>query len=148
MFRWNFFSATRCRDSPPPQTIVFCNRSHPGGRFVGKRIWTRRAVFGDNMEMSLGIAEETIARRPPEAQAIIRLLPAKIAELESRIEELHRQGKGKTQQNSSLLPARNIPTPGRNRLNASRRRNAAGSPATISTSAPGFLRTNATTCNR
>jgi hypothetical protein len=40
--------------------------------------------------MSLGITEEIIARQPPEAQAIIRLLLAKIAELESRIERLER----------------------------------------------------------
>jgi transposase len=59
--------------------------------------------------MSLGITEETIARQPPEAQAIIRLLLAKIAELESRIEELQRQAKGKTPQNSSLPPSTQHP---------------------------------------
>jgi transposase len=59
--------------------------------------------------MSLGITEETIARQPPEAQAIIRLLLAKIAELEARIEELQRQGKGKTPQNSSLPPSTQHP---------------------------------------
>jgi hypothetical protein len=32
-------------------------------------IWTRRAVFGDNNGMSLGITEEIIARQSPEAQA-------------------------------------------------------------------------------
>ncbi len=31
-------------------------------------------VFGDNSGMSLGITEEIIARQPPEARAIIRLL--------------------------------------------------------------------------
>jgi transposase len=66
-------------------------------------------VFGDNSGMSLGITEETIARQPPEAQAIIRLLLAKIAELEARIEELQRQGKGKTPQNSSLPPSTQHP---------------------------------------
>src|SRR6266702_8761941 len=44
--------------------------------------------------MSLEITEELIARQPPEAQAIIRFLLAKIAELEARL--------GKTPQNSSL----------------------------------------------
>jgi hypothetical protein len=47
--------------------------------------------------------------QPPEAQAIIRLLLAKIAELESRIEQLKRQGKGKTPQNSSLPPSTQHP---------------------------------------
>jgi transposase len=59
--------------------------------------------------MSLGITEEIIARQPPEAQAIIRLLLAKIAELEARIEALERQGKGKTPQNSSLPPSTQHP---------------------------------------
>ena len=59
--------------------------------------------------MSLGITEEIIARQPPEAQAIIRLLLAKIAELEAQIEELQRQVKGKTPQNSSLPPSTQHP---------------------------------------
>ena len=57
--------------------------------------------------MSLGITEEIIARQPPEAQAIIRLLLAKIAELESRIERLERGQK--TPQNSSLPPSTQHP---------------------------------------
>ena len=44
-----------------------------------------------------------------EAQALIRLLLAKIAELEARIEALERQGKGKTPQNSSLPPSTQHP---------------------------------------
>jgi transposase len=66
--------------------------------------------------MSLGITEEIIARQPPEAQAIIRLLLARIAaleaqveELRARIEELERQGKGKTPQNSSVPPSTQHP---------------------------------------
>ncbi len=62
------------------------------------------------------ITEEVIARQPPEAQAIIRLLLARIAELEAenaelraRIEELERQAKGKTPQNSSLPPSTQHP---------------------------------------
>jgi len=59
--------------------------------------------------MSLGITEEIIARQPPEAQAIIRALLAEIAELKAEIEELQRQGKGKTPQNSSLPPSTQHP---------------------------------------
>jgi transposase len=53
--------------------------------------------------MPLGITEEIIARQPPEAQAIIRLLLAHIAKLEARIAEL--EGARKTPQNSSLPPS-------------------------------------------
>ena len=66
-------------------------------------------MFGDNSGMSPGITEEIIARQPPEAQAIIRLLLAKIAELKARIEALERQAKGKTPQNSSLPPSTQHP---------------------------------------
>ncbi len=66
-------------------------------------------MFGDNGGMSLEITEEIIARQPPEAQAIIRLLLAKIGELEARIEELERRMKGKTPQNSSLPPSTQHP---------------------------------------
>jgi transposase len=66
--------------------------------------------------MSLGITEEIIARQPPEAQAIIRLLLGRIAELEAevgelraRIEDLERRMKGKTPQNSSLPPSTQHP---------------------------------------
>ncbi len=66
-------------------------------------------MFGDNGGMSLGITEEIIGRQPPEAQAIIRLLLGKIAELEARIEDLERRTKGKTPQNSSLPPSTQHP---------------------------------------
>ena len=59
--------------------------------------------------MQAAVTEETIARQTPEAQAIIRLLLARIAELEARIAELERQGKGKTPQNSSLPPSTQHP---------------------------------------
>jgi transposase len=59
--------------------------------------------------MPLAITEEIIARQPPEAQAIIRALLAEVAELRARIEELERQGKGKTPQNSSLPPSTQHP---------------------------------------
>lgn len=51
------------------------------------------------------ITEELIARQTPEAQAIIRALLAEVAALKARIEELERQVKGKTPQNSSLPPS-------------------------------------------
>jgi transposase len=66
-------------------------------------------VFGNNGGMSLGITEEIIARQAPEAQAIIRLLLARIAELEAEVEELRGQVKGKTPQNSSLPPSTQHP---------------------------------------
>ena len=56
------------------------------------------------MGMEPVVTEERIARQPTEAQGIIRLLLAKIAELEARVEEVQRQVKGKTPQNSSLPP--------------------------------------------
>ena len=51
--------------------------------------------------MSLEITEDLIARQSPEAQAIIRLLLARIAELEARL--------NKTPQNSSLPPSTQHP---------------------------------------
>jgi len=59
--------------------------------------------------MSLEITEEIIARQSPEARAIIRLLLAKIAELEAKLEELRRQVKGLNPQNSSLPPSTQHP---------------------------------------
>ena len=61
------------------------------------------------MGMEPIVTEERIARQPPEAQEIIRLLLAKIAELETRVEELGRQVAGKTPQNSSLPPSSQHP---------------------------------------
>ena len=51
--------------------------------------------------MSLEVTEELIARQPPEAQVIIRLLLAKIAELEARV--------NRSPQNSSLPPSSQHP---------------------------------------
>ena len=66
--------------------------------------------------MEAAITDEIIARQSPEAQVIIRLLLARIAaleaenaELKARIEELERQVKGKTPQNSSLPPSTQHP---------------------------------------
>jgi transposase len=44
-------------------------------------------VIGDNPGMSLDITEELIARQPPEAQAIIRLLLARLRDLEARLNQ-------------------------------------------------------------
>jgi transposase len=61
------------------------------------------------VNMQLVVTEEIVARQPPEAQAIIRALLAEIAALRARIEELERQAKGKTPQNSSLPPSTQHP---------------------------------------
>ena len=53
------------------------------------------------MSLEMKITEELIARQPPEAQAIIRVLLAKIQELEERF--------NKTPQNSSLPPSTQHP---------------------------------------
>src|SRR5260221_1451599 len=53
------------------------------------------------MSQELLISEEMIARQPPEAQAIIRILLAKIAELEARLNQ--------TRRNSSLRPSADHP---------------------------------------
>jgi transposase len=55
------------------------------------------------------VTEEMIARQPPEAQAIIRVLLARVAKLEGEVEELRRQLKRKTPQNSSLPPSTQHP---------------------------------------
>ena len=52
--------------------------------------------------MSLPLTEDQIARQPPEAQVIIRALLAKLAAMEAELQELQRQLKGSTPQNSSL----------------------------------------------
>ena len=66
--------------------------------------------------MSLEITEDLIARQPPEAQAIIRLLVAKIDELEARL--------SKTPDNSSLPPSSQHPhaKPARGKKKAKRKR--------------------------
>ena len=55
------------------------------------------------------VTDEQIDRQPPEAQAIIRALRARLAELEAELQELRRQVKGKTPQNSSLPPSTQHP---------------------------------------
>jgi transposase len=50
------------------------------------------------------VTEDVIARQPPEAQAIIRLLLARIAQLEARVDELEAR-LNKTPRNSSLPPS-------------------------------------------
>ena len=65
--------------------------------------------FGDIRGMSFEITEEVIARQPREAQAIIRALLVEIAALRAELDELRRQVKGKTPQNSSLPPSTQHP---------------------------------------
>ncbi|MEZ5944114.1 MAG: DUF6444 domain-containing protein [Planctomycetaceae bacterium] len=69
--------------------------------------------------MSLEITEELIARQPPEAQAIIRLLLAQIAELRAELAALK-----KTPENSSLPPSAQHPhaKPPRNASKSKRKR--------------------------
>ena len=76
------------------------------------------------MGMEPIITDEVIARQPPEAQAIIRDLLAKIAELEAEVRELRGQVKGKTPQNSSLPPSTQHPhaKPQRKKRKSKRRR--------------------------
>jgi transposase len=54
------------------------------------------------------VTAELIARQPPEAQAIIRLLLARIRELEARLAELEAR-LNKTPRNSSLPPSSEHP---------------------------------------
>ena len=54
------------------------------------------------MGMSPEVTEDIVTRQPPEAQAIIRALLAEIAALNAEVEQLRRQVKAKTPQNSSL----------------------------------------------
>jgi cell division septum initiation protein DivIVA len=59
--------------------------------------------------MSSQLTESIIARQSPEAQGIIRALLAEIAGLRAELDELRRQVKGKTPQNSSLPPSTQHP---------------------------------------
>ena len=61
------------------------------------------------MGMEPVITEELIARQPPEAQAIIHALLARMAKLEAELRELRGQVQGKTPQNSSLPPSTQHP---------------------------------------
>ena len=54
------------------------------------------------------VTEEVIARQPPEAQAIIRMLLARIAELDARVADLEAR-LNKTPRNSSLPPSSEHP---------------------------------------
>ena len=77
------------------------------------------------MGMSLEITEELIARQPPEAQAIIRLLVARIAEQDRCIAELEAR-LNKSPKNSSLPPSSQHPhaKPPRNKQKSKRKRGA------------------------
>jgi len=56
-----------------------------------------------------GIPHELDAEMTPAVRAFVRVLLARIAELEARVEGLQRQAKGKTPQNSSLPPSAQHP---------------------------------------
>jgi hypothetical protein len=70
------------------------------------------------------VTEEQLARQTPEAQAIIRLLLAKIVKMEAEIEVLRGQMQDTTPQNSSLPPStqhpRAKPTPRKRKLKRKR----------------------------
>lgn len=59
--------------------------------------------------MSSHVTEELIARQPPEARGIIRALLAEIAALRAELDDLRREVKGTTPQNSSLPPSAQHP---------------------------------------
>ena len=61
------------------------------------------------MGMKSVVTEEKIKRQSPEAQAIIRALLAEMGKLQMELEELRRQVKGATPQNSSLPPSTQHP---------------------------------------
>jgi transposase len=76
--------------------------------------------FGDNKVMALEITEELIGRQAPEAQAIIRVLLAKIRELEERLNQSPR--------NSSLPPSSEHPHAKPPRLRSRGQRKRGGQP--------------------
>src|SRR5215218_1856963 len=82
------------------------------------------------MSQNLLVTEDLIARQPPEAQAIIRLLLARIAEQDRRIAQLEAESKSlpKTPQNSSLPPSTRHPHARPASRAAKSRRNRGGQP--------------------
>lgn len=83
------------------------------------------------MGMEPVVTEELIARQPPEAQAIIRALMARIAVMEAELRELQGQIKGKTPQNSSIPPSAQHPhakPPRKNRKSKKKRGGQPGHP--------------------
>ena len=76
--------------------------------------------------MSLEITEELIARQPPEAQAIIRLLLAEIAKLRAELAALR-----KTPENSSVPPSSRHPHARPKRDKAKSKRNRGGQPGHV-----------------
>ena len=93
-------------------------------------------MYGTTVSMQAAVTEEIIARQTPEAQAVIRALLARIAELEARIAELELQGKGKTPQNSSLPPSTQHPHARPQPPKRKSKRKRGGSLATRNTSDP------------
>jgi transposase len=65
----------------------------------------RWEIIGHNVGMAFELTDEMIAKWPPDAQAVVRLLLARIAELEAQVAEL----RNKTPQNSSQPPSTTHP---------------------------------------
>jgi len=59
------------------------NRSHPGDIFLKNGSGREYGFCGTTVGMEAAVTEEIIARQPPQSQAIIRRLLARIAELEA-----------------------------------------------------------------
>lgn len=97
-------------------------------------------TFGDVVAGTkpLEITEELIARQPPEAQAIIRILLARLAELEMKL--------GKTPKNSSLPPSSQHPHTQPPPKKKKSRRNRGGQPGHKNTSGRWFPAKRAMTC--
>jgi len=72
----------------------------------------RFEFIGHNVGMAIELPDEMMAKWPPEAQAVVRLLSARVAELEVQVAELRGQVaelRGKTPQNSSQPPSTTHP---------------------------------------
>jgi len=72
----------------------------------------RFEIVGDNVGMGIEFRDEMPETWPQEAQAVVRLLLARIAELEAQVAELRGQVaelRGKTPQNSSQPPSTTHP---------------------------------------
>lgn len=101
---------------------------------------------------SFPITAEQLANLPSEFRTLVRAIidhyEARIAKLESQIDELEGRT-GKTPQNSSLPPpARSILTPSRPPPSPNPRNSVAASGVIPSTSVPCSQPSNETTCNR
>jgi len=95
------------------------NRSHPGPANLGKLGFSRGPIAAKKGGMSLQITEEQISKWPPDAQAVVRFLLAKIADLEKRLQQFEGP---KTPQNSSPPPSSQHPHAARPKRPKSKRK--------------------------